>query len=90
MHRIFLVIAAALATSGNLIAQPASSTHPSREEAIAFLKDRHIFLSNMQLIDARWDDSSRTWIVRLRDPLGLTITWGADVRGDKIYFYGRK
>ena len=60
--------------------------HASREEALAFLRENHIYLQGMQVVSITWDDQKRVWFIALSFHGISTDTWMVDADAKKFWF----
>lgn len=87
MHRLCLIAAALILFAPCSRSEP---PHTSREEALAFLQEKHIYLHGMQVVSMTWDDQKRVWFIALGLHGKFTDTWMVDADAKRFWFVSHR
>jgi hypothetical protein len=86
MRHLILLAAAAIALISSALAQQTTPAHASREKALAFLQEKHIYLQGMQVVSTTWNEKKRIWVIALSFHGMSTDTWTVDADAKKFWF----
>jgi hypothetical protein len=73
-----------------ILAQQTPRAHASREEALAFLREKYIYLRGMQVVSTTWDEKERVWVIALSFHGISTDTWTVDADAKKFWFLSHR